>query len=282
VADVAKAVARGLRSVEHVKRATYIGTTIDQGRTSGVLTAGITNRLLGWQPDAQGPSNARPPAFPVPFAALAGLDGGPLLDPIRTTPIHPWHVTAGAVFEDVGQWKRPRFYPRSGETMDEAVARECRALRTAAGVLDASTLGKIEVVGPDAGGFLDRMYTNRMSSLPVGTIRYGLMLGLDGMVVDDGVAMRLADDRFLVTTTTGGAAMVQDRFEDGMARDARVLHQRHGAVGGRGGRRPAGARPPRRRGDRPRPDERGLPLHDAAPWIGRRRPGARLSRELHR
>ncbi|HEY7476656.1 MAG TPA: 2Fe-2S iron-sulfur cluster-binding protein [Actinomycetota bacterium] len=214
VADVAKAVARGLRSVEHVKRATYIGTTIDQGRTSGVLTAGITNRLLGWQPDAQGPSNARPPAFPVPFAALAGLDGGPLLDPIRTTPIHPWHVTAGAVFEDVGQWKRPRFYPRSGETMDEAVARECRALRTAAGVLDASTLGKIEVVGPDAGGFLDRMYTNRMSSLPVGTIRYGLMLGLDGMVVDDGVAMRLADDRFLVTTTTGGAAMVLDRFEE--------------------------------------------------------------------
>ena len=214
VADVSEAVERGLRSVEHVKRATYIGTTIDQGRTSGVLTAGVTNRLLGWGPDAQGPSNARPPSVPVPFAALAGLDTGPLLDPVRTTPMHAQHVTAGAVFEDVGQWKRPRFYPLPGETMDDAVARECLAVRAAAGVLDASTLGKIEVVGPDAGVFLDRMYTNRMSSLSVGSIRYGLMLGLDGMVVDDGVAMRLDEDRFLVTTTTGGAAMVLDRFEE--------------------------------------------------------------------
>ncbi len=98
--------------------------------------------------------------------------------------------------------------------MDAAVARERRALRTSVGVLDASTLGKIEVVGPDAGAFLDRMYTNRMSNLAVGSIRYGLMLGLDGMVFDDGVAMRLAEDRYLVSTTTGGAAAVLDRFEE--------------------------------------------------------------------
>ena len=214
VADVSVAVARGLRSVEHVKRATYIGTTIDQGRTSGALTAGITNQLLGWGPDAQDPSNARPPFVPVPFMALAGTDTGLLLDPVRTTSMHPSHVAARAVFEDVGQWKRPRFFPLAGEGMEDAVARECLAVRAAAGVLDASTLGKIEVVGPDAGIFLDRMYTNRMSNLAVGSIRYGLMLGLDGMVVDDGVAMRLADDRYLVTTTTGGAAMVLDRFEE--------------------------------------------------------------------
>ena len=214
VADVAVAVAGGLTSAEHVKRATYIGTTIDQGRTSGVLTAEVVNRLLGWAPGAQGPTNARPPYTPIPFSALAGVDGGLLLDPIRVTPIHEWHDAHGAVDENVGHWKRPRYFPREDEDMDAAVARECRAVRTGVGVLDASTLGKIDVCGPDAGVFLDRMYTNRMSNLAVGSIRYGLMLGLDGMVFDDGVAMRLADDRYVVTTTTGGAAAVLDRFEE--------------------------------------------------------------------
>jgi sarcosine oxidase subunit alpha len=214
VADITAAVGAGLRSVEHVKRATYIGTAIDQGRTSAVLTAEIVNALLGEAPGAQGPSNARPPAAPVSFAALAGPFGGDLLDPVRTTPMHVAHVERDAVFEDVGQWKRPRFFPRDGEDLDAAVARECLAVRGGVGLLDASTLGKIEVVGPDAGTFLDRMYTNRMSNLAVGSIRYGLMLGLDGMVLDDGVAMRLAEDRFLVTTTTGGAATVLDRFEE--------------------------------------------------------------------
>jgi sarcosine oxidase subunit alpha len=214
VADVAAVVGAGLRSVEHVKRATYIGTAIDQGRTSGVLAAEIVNALLGNGPGAQGPSNARPPAAPVSFAALAGPFGGPLLDPVRVTPMHEAHVERDAVFEDVGQWKRPRFFPRDGEDLDAAVARECLAVRGGVGLLDASTLGKIDVVGPDAGRFLDRMYTNRMSNLAVGAIRYGLMLGLDGMVLDDGVAMRLAEERFLVTTTTGGAATVLDRFEE--------------------------------------------------------------------
>jgi sarcosine oxidase subunit alpha len=215
VADVAEAVGAGLTNAEHVKRATYIGTTIDQGRTSGVLTAEIVNRLLGWSPGAQGPTNARPPYTPVPFSALAGQDSGPiLLDPIRVTPIHAWHDSHGAVYENVGQWKRPRYFPRNGEDMDAAVARECRALRTSVGVLDASTLGKVDVCGPDAGTFLDRMYTNRMSNLAVGSIRYGLMLGLDGMAFDDGVAMRLAEDHYVVTTTTGGAAAVMDRFEE--------------------------------------------------------------------
>ncbi len=215
VADVLAAVDGGLRSVEHVKRATYIGTAIDQGRTSGTMTAEIVNAALGWELGAQGPTNARPPFVPVSFAALAGLDRGPeLLDPVRRTPMHAAHVERGAVFEDVGQWKRPRSFPEPDEDMHAAVARECLAVRNGAGVLDASTLGKIEVVGPDAPTFLDRMYTNRMSNLAVGSIRYGLMLGLDGMVFDDGVALRLAEDRYLVTTTTGGAAAVLDRFEE--------------------------------------------------------------------
>jgi sarcosine oxidase subunit alpha len=215
VADVLGAVGGGLRSVEHIKRATYIGTAIDQGRTSGVLTAEIVNQGLGWALGAQGPTNARPPSSPVSYAAVAGPDRGPLLlDPVRTTEIHPWHLEHGAVFENVGQWKRPWFFPRAGESMDDAVLRECAAVRTSAGMLDASTLGKIEVVGPDAAAFLDRMYTNRMSTLAVGSIRYALMLGLDGMVFDDGVVMRIAEDRFFVTTTTGGAANVLDRFEE--------------------------------------------------------------------
>ena len=214
VADIEGALQAGLVSVEHVKRATYIGTAIDQGRTSGVLAAAIVNQLLGADPDAQGPTSARPPAVPLAYAVIAGPDRGDLLDPIRRTRAHPWHVEHGAVFEDVGQWKRPRYFPADGEEMDGAVGRECLAVRNAAGVLDASTLGKIDVVGPDSASFLDRMYTNRMSTLAVGAIRYGFMLGLDGMVVDDGVAMRLAEDRFLVTTTTGNAAMVLDRFEE--------------------------------------------------------------------
>jgi sarcosine oxidase subunit alpha len=214
VADVLAAVDGGLRSIEHVKRATYIGTAIDQGRTSGVPTAAIVNAALAAGPGAQGPSSARPPTLPVPFAVLAGLDRGDLLDPIRTTPIHAWHVEHGALFENVGQWKRPWAFPRERESFDDAVARECLAVRHGVGMMDASTLGKIDVVGPDAAAFLDRMYTNAMSTLAVGRIRYGLMLGVDGMAFDDGVAMRVAEDRFLVTTTTGGAAKVLDHFEE--------------------------------------------------------------------
>jgi sarcosine oxidase, subunit alpha len=215
VADVLEAVGHDLRSAEHVKRATYIGTAIDQGRTSGVLTAAIVNQAWGAGPGAQGPTNARPPYTPVPFAVLAGADRGPrLLDPVRTTSLHAAHVARGAVFENVGQWKRPWYFPLAGEDLDAAVRRESLAVRRGVGAMDASTLGKIELAGPDAGAFLDRLYTNRMSSLRVGSIRYGMMLGLDGMVFDDGVAMRLAEDRFLITTTTGGAAKVMDHVEE--------------------------------------------------------------------
>ena len=214
VADIEATVDGGLRSIEHVKRATYIGTAIDQGRTSNVVTAGIVNLLQQAAPGAQGPTNARPPTTPVSFAVLAGPYRGAMLDPERRTPVHPWHVASGAAFENVGQWKRPWYFPRAGEDMEAAVLRECGAVRTGVGVMDASTLGKIEIAGPDAAAFLDRMYTNRMSTLAPGRIRYGLLCGVDGMVFDDGVAMRLTENRFLVTTTTGGAAKVLDHFEE--------------------------------------------------------------------
>jgi sarcosine oxidase subunit alpha len=215
VADVLRATGAGLRSPEHVKRYTTIGTGADQGRTSNVPALGVIATALGLgSPGALGTTTFRAPYAPVSFALMAGRNRGVLHDPVRTTPIHSWHVAAGAVFEDVGQWQRPRFYPRAGEDMDAAVLRECRAARTGVGVQDASTLGKIEVVGADAGEFLNRMYTNAFKKLAVGACRYGLMCGADGMVFDDGVTMRLAEDRFYVTTTTGGAAKVLDWFEE--------------------------------------------------------------------
>ncbi|MEV1292163.1 sarcosine oxidase subunit delta [Pseudonocardia sp. NPDC049635] len=214
VADIARAVGAGLRSIEHVKRYTTIGTGHDQGRTSGTVAAGITAELLGRPVAELGTTGSRPPYTPVAFAALAGRERGELYDPVRTTAVHPWHVAHGAVFVDVGQWRRPRFYPRPGEDMNAAVLRECTAVRSGVGIMDGSTLGTIDVQGPDAGEFLDRVYTNTMSTLRVGRVRYGVMCGDDGMVVDDGTVARLDEHRFLLTTTTGNAASVLADLED--------------------------------------------------------------------
>ncbi|PKW00199.1 sarcosine oxidase subunit alpha [Amycolatopsis echigonensis] len=214
VADIRRAVGAGLRSVEHVKRYTTIGTAHDQGKTSGVLASGITAELLGRPIEELGTTTFRPPYTPVAFAALAGRERGSLFDPERVTSLHDWHLEAGAVFEDVGQWKRARYYPQPGEDMDAAVLRECAAVRGGVGMLDGSTLGKIDVQGPDAGEFLDRLYTNMMSTLKVGRVRYGVMCGNDGMLLDDGTVLRIAENRYLVTTTTGGAAAVLDWMEE--------------------------------------------------------------------
>ncbi|CAN5747703.1 sarcosine oxidase subunit alpha family protein [soil metagenome] len=214
VADLERAVGAGMRSMEHIKRYTTIGTAHDQGKTSGVVASGITSELLGRRPEDMGVTTFRPPYTPVAFAALAGRSRGRMFDPERVTAVHDWHVDRGAVFEDVGQWKRPRFYPLPGESMDDAVLRECAAVRGGVGILDGSTLGKIDVQGPDSGQFLDMLYTNLMSSLKVGMTRYGVMCGVDGMVIDDGTVMRLADDRFQVFTTTGGAAHILDWMEE--------------------------------------------------------------------
>ncbi|MEA5357966.1 2Fe-2S iron-sulfur cluster-binding protein [Amycolatopsis sp., V23-08] len=214
VSDVLRATGAGLRSLEHIKRYTTIGTAHDQGKTSGLLAAGITAEALGVDLSTQRPTTFRPPYTPVSFAALAGRNRGELHDPVRVTTIHRWHVEHGAEFENVGQWKRPWYYPRPGESMHDAVTRECRAARTDVAVMDGSTLGKIDVQGRDAGAFLDMLYTNMMSNLKVGRIRYGVMCGVDGMVLDDGTVIRVAEDRFLVITTTGNAAMVLEWMEE--------------------------------------------------------------------
>ncbi|MER5433557.1 sarcosine oxidase subunit alpha family protein [Streptomyces sp. NPDC002588] len=214
VDDLARATGAGMRSVEHTKRYTTAGTANDQGKTGSVLTSGVVAELLGVDISALGTTTFRPPYTPVSFATLAGRDRGALHDPIRTTALHEWHVEHGALFENVGQWKRPWYYPQDGEDMETAVLRECAAARDGVAFMDASTLGKIDVQGPDAAAFLDLLYTNMMSTLKVGMIRYGVMCRLDGMVFDDGTVIRLAQDRFLVTTTTGNAAAVLDWMEE--------------------------------------------------------------------
>ena len=214
IADIARAVGAGMSSVEHVKRYTTIGTAHDQGKTSGVLASGIVSELTGLPMGQLGTTTHRPPYAPVPFAALAGRDRGDLYEPVRVTAVHDWHVAHGAEFEPVGQWLRPRHYPLEGESMDGAVRRETAAVRTGVGILDGSTLGTIDVQGPDAGVFLDLIYTNLISSLKPGMVRYGVMCGVDGMVIDDGTVMRLEADRFIVFTTTGGAAKILDWMEE--------------------------------------------------------------------
>ncbi|MFJ3891687.1 sarcosine oxidase subunit delta family protein [Streptomyces sp. NPDC090083] len=214
VADLTRATGAGLDSVEHTKRYTTAGTANDQGKTSGVLASGVVAELLGVDVSSLGTTTFRPPYTPVSFAALAGRDRGALHDPVRTTALHDWHVMQGALFENVGQWKRPWYYPRDGEDRETAVLRECAAARESVALMDGSTLGKIDVQGPDAPVFLDRLYTNMMSNLKVGMVRYGVMCRPDGMVFDDGTAIRLAPDRYLVTTTTGNAAAVLDWMEE--------------------------------------------------------------------
>jgi sarcosine oxidase subunit alpha len=214
VEDVRLAVASGFDLVEHLKRYTGAGTGPDQGKTSGVNTLEVLAELRETGVPELGHTTFRAPVVPVTFGALAGRDVGPMLDAVRRTPMHAWHEARGAVFENVGQWKRPWYFPRPGEVMGQAVAREVRAARTGLAVFDASTLGKIDVQGPDAGVFLDRVYTNAMSTLPAGRCRYGLMLTEDGMVMDDGVVTRLGPEHFLLSTTTGNAARVLAWLEE--------------------------------------------------------------------
>ncbi|MFI9555250.1 2Fe-2S iron-sulfur cluster-binding protein [Nonomuraea endophytica] len=214
VADLQRASGTGMRSVEHVKRYTTAGTGADQGKTAGAVVVGVMSALLGTAPGQMGTTTFRPPYTPVSFATLAGRDRGALSDPVRTTAMHEAHLARGAVFEDVGQWKRPRYFPLGDEDMDEAVRRECGAARTRVAAMDASTLGKIDIRGEDAGEFLDRIYTNMYSTLAVGACRYGLMCKADGMVFDDGTTARLGPGHFLMTTTTGNAAAVLDWLEE--------------------------------------------------------------------
>jgi sarcosine oxidase subunit alpha len=212
--DLMLAHREGLDSVEHVKRYTTTGMGTDQGKTSNVNALGILAGAQNVSIPTLGTTTFRAPYTPVSYGSLAGRDVGHLADPVRTTAIHKWHVEHGAEFEDVGQWKRPWFYRNPGEDMHAAVARETKAVRDTVGILDASTLGKIHIEGPDSAEFLNRIYTNAWKKLDIGRARYGLMCKEDGMVFDDGVTSRLGEHSYLMTTTTGGAARVLDWLEE--------------------------------------------------------------------
>ncbi|MCO5070687.1 MAG: sarcosine oxidase subunit alpha [Rhizobiaceae bacterium] len=212
--DIRQAVHEGMRSIEHVKRFTTNGMATDQGKTSNLHGLAIAAEVLCKDIPEVGLTTFRAPYTPVTFGTIVNHARGPLFDPTRRTAIHPWAEAAGAVFEDVGQWKRAWYFPRAGEDMHAAVNRECVTVRKAAGLFDASTLGKIEVVGPDAAKFMELMYTNPWQKLQPGRCRYGIMLREDGFIYDDGVVGRLAEDRFHVTTTTGGAPRVLNMMED--------------------------------------------------------------------
>ncbi len=212
--DIKLAVREGFHSIEHVKRYTTTGMATDQGKTSNVNAIGILAGSLKKSIAQTGITTFRPPYTPTSLGVIAGRNIGNLFDPLRKTRIHSWHQSNGAKFEHVGQWARAWYYPQEGESFHQAVTREVYATRNYAGVLDASTLGKIEVKGPDSAEFLDRVYTNEFSNLAIGKAKYGLMLKEDGMVFDDGVTTRLAEDHFFMTTTTGGAAGVLGWLEE--------------------------------------------------------------------
>ena len=213
-ADIELAAREGFHSVEHVKRYTAMGFGTDQGKTGNINGMAILAKTLNQTIAETGTTTYRPNYTPVTFGSMAGQNlGHRLFDPARKTAMHGWHEENGAEFEDVGQWKRPWYYPKAGETIHDAVNRECLAARDSVGILDASTLGKIEVKGKDSAQFLEMMYTNNWMKLPVGMARYGFMLGEDGMVTDDGVTIRVAEDHFYMHTTSGGAAGVLSSME---------------------------------------------------------------------
>jgi sarcosine oxidase, subunit alpha len=284
--DLTLALREGFRSIEHVKRYTTNGMATDQGKTSNINALAIVAAASGREIPQVGLTTFRQPYTPVTFGTLAGASRGALFDPVRTTPIHAWAEAEGAVFEDVGQWKRARYFPRAGEDMHAAVARECKAVRARAGVFDASTLGKIEVVGPDAAEFLERMYINAWAKLEPGRCRYGILLNEAGFVIDDGVVGRMARDRFHVTTTTGGAARVLSLMEDYLQTEWPELRvwltsttEQWAVIAVQG---PRVTRHPGAAGGGHRSRARGLRAYERARGTHRWRADAAVPRQLHR
>ncbi len=212
--DIKLALKEGFRSIEHVKRYTTTGMATDQGKLSNMHALGIIADTAGVKMGTLGTTTFRPPFTPLTFGTIVGRNVGDFFDITRKTTMHECHVKKNAKFENVGQWKRAWFYPLNTEDMHQAVQRESKAARESAGILDASTLGKIDIQGTDASEFLNRVYTNAWTKLQIGKCRYGLMLNEDGMVYDDGVTTRLGENHYLMTTTTGGAANVLSKLED--------------------------------------------------------------------
>ncbi|MEN8895142.1 MAG: glycine cleavage T C-terminal barrel domain-containing protein, partial [Yoonia sp.] len=214
VSDVQLAAQEGFESVEHAKRYTTLGMATDQGKLSNINGLAVLSNALNCDIPNVGTTTFRPPYTPISLASIAGPAQGELFQPTRLTPISDWSNANGADNEPVGQWRRPYAYVRNGETVHDAVNREVKNTRDNLGLLDASTLGKLIVKGPDAGKFLDMMYTNMMSNLAVGKCRYGLMCTENGFLSDDGVVARIDDETWLCHTTTGGAERIHAWMED--------------------------------------------------------------------
>ena len=214
VSDVQLAAQEGFESVEHAKRYTTLGMATDQGKLSNINGLAVLAGALNADIPAVGTTTFRPPYTPISMGAIAGAARDEIFQPVRQTPIHDWHVEQGAYMEPVGQWRRPYCYPRADETLQDAVAREIRQTRNSVGLLDASTLGKLLVQGPDAAKFLDMLYTNMMSTLKIGKCRYGLMCSENGFLMDDGVVVRLDEQSFLCHTTSGGAEHIHAHMEE--------------------------------------------------------------------
>ena len=213
VSDLMLAAREGFARPEHAKRYTTLGMATDQGKLSSVNALGILADLHDAAVGAIGTTTFRPLYSPVALGTLAGRRRGVALRPTRLSAMHIWHERSGAAFTQAGLWLRPYYYPRAGESFAAAVAREVRTVRTGVGIVDVSTLGKIELKGPDAGAFLDRLYVNGIAGLPKGRARYGVMLREDGMVFDDGTVSRLAEDHFFMTVTTAKASEVLEHME---------------------------------------------------------------------
>ena len=214
VSDVQLAAQEGYESVEHTKRYTTLGMATDQGKLSNINGLAVLSDALGQAIPATGATTFRPPYTPISLGSIGGEASGDLFQPIRKTPIHEWGDANGAEWEPVGQWRRAYAYVQGGETTEDAVNREVKNTREHLGLLDASTLGKLIVKGPDAGKFLDMMYTNMMSNLAVSKCRYGLMCGEQGFLMDDGVVARIDEDKWLCHTTTGGAETIHAYMEE--------------------------------------------------------------------
>ena len=213
VSDVELALREGYRSIEHVKRYTTLGMATDQGKTSNLnglqLVSSIENKIV----PSVGHTTFRPPYTPVTIGAIVGREIGKHSKPTRKSPMHSWHEKHNAVFVDAGVWLRPRYYKQGNEGLFEASKREAENVRKNVGVCDVTTLGKIDIKGPDAAEFLNRVYTNAWLKLPVGKARYGLMLREDGIVMDDGTTTRISENHYHMTTTTAQAANVLSHLE---------------------------------------------------------------------
>jgi sarcosine oxidase subunit alpha len=211
--DITLAAREGYTSVELLKRYTTLGMGPDQGKTSNVVGIALLAQATGRGIANVGTTTFRPPYTPVTLGAFPGQESGEHVEPTRYSAMHRWHVEHGAGLVNAGLWKRPHSYPRAGETPQQAANREARNVRTNAGVVDVSTLGKIELQGRDVAEFLNRVYINRWDTLAVGRCRYGVMLREDGMVLDDGTTSRLSAKHYLMTTTTANAIRVMQHLE---------------------------------------------------------------------